>query len=371
MNDNKAPGNGEIPTSETVSSSAETQEEQSTAGTESASANEPIDPQTSERKKAANRENAQHSTGPKTTAGKDAVNYNGQKHGMYAKDVVIPHGFLKENEEEYKILLEDLERSWNPTDAMQKMLVGNIAEFEWRRRRGRCAEIGEILKQSNMSDARQAASVIETYGVRYSQRLSPSLTTTLDVTGIVSELTKQLTLVKQVREQVVERGYVCSTLQKALDDYFGKNNDFPTRCYEISREAERLQSPEESGSSDAELDMERLREGHGGERHSGQNHGGQNHGDQHHGGQRFDAEFCKRTLLGLIDNRIEALEYHLVQIRQAGEVEYEANLRASLLPPKEFLDRLNRFETQMEKNKERAINSLRKLKEQERKESKA
>ena len=45
---------------------------------------------TSERQKAANRANALHSTGPKTPEGKAAVRLNAFRHGLLARDVVLP-----------------------------------------------------------------------------------------------------------------------------------------------------------------------------------------------------------------------------------------------------------------------------------------
>ena len=45
---------------------------------------------TSERQRAANQANARHSTGPKTPEGKAAVRLNAFRHGLLARDVVLP-----------------------------------------------------------------------------------------------------------------------------------------------------------------------------------------------------------------------------------------------------------------------------------------
>ena len=45
---------------------------------------------TSERQIAANRRNAQHSTGPRTTAGKSAVAQNAIRHGMLSRQILVP-----------------------------------------------------------------------------------------------------------------------------------------------------------------------------------------------------------------------------------------------------------------------------------------
>jgi hypothetical protein len=45
---------------------------------------------TSDKQGAANRRNAQKSTGPKTPEGKAAVRLNAMKHGLLSKDVLLP-----------------------------------------------------------------------------------------------------------------------------------------------------------------------------------------------------------------------------------------------------------------------------------------
>ena len=56
------------------------------------------------RKIEANRKNAQHSTGPRTAAGKQAVKWNALKHGLLSREVVILAGDGKESKVEYRIL---------------------------------------------------------------------------------------------------------------------------------------------------------------------------------------------------------------------------------------------------------------------------
>ncbi len=46
--------------------------------------------QVSDKQLAANQRNAKLSTGPKTAEGKEAVKYNALKHGLLAKEVLLP-----------------------------------------------------------------------------------------------------------------------------------------------------------------------------------------------------------------------------------------------------------------------------------------
>ena len=62
----------------------------------------------SPRKLAANQENARRSTGPRTPEGKAKVRHNALKHGLLAKEVIVPVG----DEQEKPNLVSGL-----PTDA--------------------------------------------------------------------------------------------------------------------------------------------------------------------------------------------------------------------------------------------------------------
>lgn len=66
----------------------------------------------------ANRKNALKSTGPKTPTGKVAVRWNAIKHGLLAKEVVIPAGDGKESKAAFKNLLSSLRDDIQPQGDM-------------------------------------------------------------------------------------------------------------------------------------------------------------------------------------------------------------------------------------------------------------
>ena len=89
---------------------------------------------TSPKQVAANRRNAQHSTGPKTPEGKAAVAQNAVKHGLRAvspNHVVIPG----EDPDEFQGFHDDLLDGLNPTNAAQWVLAERIVLDQWRLRR--------------------------------------------------------------------------------------------------------------------------------------------------------------------------------------------------------------------------------------------
>ena len=82
----------------------------------------------SERKREANRRNAQKSTGPKTEEGKSKVKLNAVKHGLYARTIVLPH----EDEAAYQLRLDDWTAEMNPRTHREAFLVERAVRITWQ-----------------------------------------------------------------------------------------------------------------------------------------------------------------------------------------------------------------------------------------------
>ena len=85
----------------------------------------------SEAQIAANRHNAQLSTGPSSDAGKAAVRFNAHKHGVYAQSFIIPG----EDPAELEELSARYHRQFQPADPVEEELVDTLIQSAWRRRR--------------------------------------------------------------------------------------------------------------------------------------------------------------------------------------------------------------------------------------------
>lgn len=109
----------------------------------------------SDKQKQANVQNAQHSTGPVTPAGKAVVARNAIKHGIFAKDLVIAAGEGREDQLEYHELLSGLKNDLAPMGPMEMLLVEKIAVNYWRLRRLVRYETGEI--RGRLDDFRENA----------------------------------------------------------------------------------------------------------------------------------------------------------------------------------------------------------------------
>jgi hypothetical protein len=88
-------------------------------------------PNISNEKLRANQQNAQHSTGPRTEAGKQRVSQNALKHGLLAQQAVLPG----EDIHEYDGYIRSLEQKFQPADFLEFSLIRQMVDAEWRLRR--------------------------------------------------------------------------------------------------------------------------------------------------------------------------------------------------------------------------------------------
>lgn len=79
----------------------------------------------------ANRQNAQRSTGPRTSQGKAAVSQNAVKHGLSARHDVIS----SESQADFDLYREQLLAELNPDSPMESMLAERIVTLSWRLKR--------------------------------------------------------------------------------------------------------------------------------------------------------------------------------------------------------------------------------------------
>ena len=102
-----------------------------------------------EKQIAANRRNAQKSTGPRTPEGRAAVRLNGVTHGLTAETLVLKG----ESEGDFKALFESLEAEHQPTTPTEETLVADLAMAVWRRRRLYNMEVGYYnMRLNEMAD---------------------------------------------------------------------------------------------------------------------------------------------------------------------------------------------------------------------------
>jgi hypothetical protein len=99
----------------------------------------------SSEKLAADRETARKSTGPTSPEGKATVRLDALKHGLLARDVVLPEG--GEDPAEFDALLSELDEHYAPVGPIEIMLVQRIAVARWRMGRAQRSEGGTARRQ--------------------------------------------------------------------------------------------------------------------------------------------------------------------------------------------------------------------------------
>jgi hypothetical protein len=108
---------------------------------------------------AANRLNAQKSTGPRTPEGRAAVRLNGVKHGLTAETIVLKG----ESQADFTNMLDSFEAEHHPTTPTEEALVVQLALANWRLRRlyhqeagfytSKLKTLASIQKDLNLDDA--------------------------------------------------------------------------------------------------------------------------------------------------------------------------------------------------------------------------
>jgi hypothetical protein len=96
----------------------------------------PVSP--SSRRTQANRENAQHSTGPRTKEGKSRSALNATIHGGFADKLILPN----ENQELFAHFYTDTLKALQPANALELSLAQRIISLDWRLRRIQAADTG-------------------------------------------------------------------------------------------------------------------------------------------------------------------------------------------------------------------------------------
>ena len=97
---------------------------------------EPNETKISEAQLAANRQNSQKSTGPKTAAGKARSSINAQRHGLTGQF----HAFSAEDQIAFDLHSASLLADLQPATYREKILAISIAEDHWRLSRARALE---------------------------------------------------------------------------------------------------------------------------------------------------------------------------------------------------------------------------------------
>ena len=120
----------------------------------------------SDKKAAANRNNAQKSTGPKTVSGKVRVSQNARRHGVLSQHLVLEN----ESREEFDQLLSVLQLELQPVGLIEQTLVERIAVSLWRQRRLVRAETADVALKQRLVDGEDILRAANSLGISMSDK---------------------------------------------------------------------------------------------------------------------------------------------------------------------------------------------------------
>ena len=161
---------------------------------------------------AANRRNAQLSTGPRTEVGKSRSRRNALRHGILAPALLITEGAGAENANEFNKLLDRLRRDHAPVGVLEEMLVEKIAMCCWRERRALRCEAGLIRRASTSDSTTNLEAIINPKRAEITDHHSLPLGADLDrILRYETAIHRQLVYaINQLeRQQRVRKGSTC------------------------------------------------------------------------------------------------------------------------------------------------------------------
>lgn len=148
----------------------------------------------------ANRANARHSTGPATPGGQARSAFNGLRHGLFAREVVLPG----EDRAAYDNFVRKLNADLRPRGVVEKELLNRAAALWWRLGRTAAIEAG-LLNPDWSNDPRAARHLTGGGPLVDAFRVAIDDTKTLDRLGryegrLERALTRTLTTFSRLRE---------------------------------------------------------------------------------------------------------------------------------------------------------------------------
>lgn len=271
---------------------------------------------------AANQQNAQKSTGPKTTDGKSVSKMNALKHGILSKAVLVRGIHAKESSRELSALQQRFWDELNPVGPVEEMLVDQIVTAHWRLRRALTAESGEIaLSVDGGWWKREKHNPLTHLLAMPPNPFSETLVTQLEQSAWGCRYL--IHCLSGVRQAVERDGELT---EAELTDF---NKSLRDQGYGLSNKLQSFRTWLISNPEKMEAAELRVRH--------------------------------KEQVLKYLDRKIRDLEYLQARREQRENSEEKAQQAAAVLPSVEVLEKIQRYETKLERQQCRAMAQLERL----------
>ena len=280
--------------------------------------------QVSEKQAAANRRNAEQSTGPRTPSGKKTAARNALQHGLLASEIVITGGDGKESVEEFAALLAGLRDDYDPQSMLEDLLVENIAKCFWRLRRSIRCEHGQIRSYLDTAIRDREQRRRDSFEIDKSRVAGAPHINAPGLDRSSLGIKYLMGLWDEASSEVRTDGFISEEVQKELLGAFRINGSPAIICKSYNQEMKKRRE-EKAGREEAAV---------------------------------------RDELLNYIAEVRGELEKSLAPIQQKEQFETEAHLESLALASPESLDRIMRYETNIERQLYRAIDQLERLRRQ-------
>jgi hypothetical protein len=265
----------------------------------------------------ANRANAQKSTGPRTPEGRAASKLNAVKHGILSKEVLIGGIHAKESRHEFAKLHRRFCEELNPAGPVEEMLVDQIVTAHWRLRRALMAEAGEIALNVDGEQWKRENSSFKLTTLMWDLEGDP--TRAMQNSALGNRLMENQ--LREVRNAVERDGELTdASLQEVK--YHGKPYSLTEKLRAWRLEAQ--QNPD--GLAPDELKVKQ-----------------------------------KERLIAKLNQELNRIHWRRTHCEEREEQEEKARQAAALLPSVEVLDKIQRYETKLERQIFRAMAQLERL----------
>lgn len=256
---------------------------------------------------------AKHIGGVKTEKGKQIAKLNATKHGILSKESVITSGEAKEDIQEFLDLREQFMQSLQPVGVLEEMLTDKLFSCYWRLRRVVRSENGEIARRVDNLKVKEK---IETNGAQFVRLWeTPSdehLNTRLGLEATMYQL--------QVSKEDVE------SLDCITPETFRRlSNCYNFRPYSFLFMAQFYNKAFKDCQNKQGF---------------------------------FALDQVKESYYQSADREIKDLKKRLRLLRKKEKLDNQAAIKACVLPDKEVVEKLQRYENGLEKSFYRALNVL-------------
>ena len=265
----------------------------------------------------ANRRNAQKSTGPKTAEGQTVSKMNALKHGILSKEVLIGGINARESRSEFKKLHRRFWEGLDPVGPVEEMLVDQIVTAHWRLRRALTAESGEIALSVDGGQWHRETHDLKRTTLSWEMDYDPTVRMADSAFGNLF-MERQLEFVRKAVEMEGELTDAVLQEVKYLSKPYSLTEELRAWREEVRQECEGL-SPEDS----------RARQ--------------------------------KEGLLKKLGHKISMVSWRRSRCEKREQKEEEARQAAASLPSVEVLEKIQRYETKLERQMFRAMAQLERL----------